>query len=440
MFASKTGRVMAVAHRRARSPRALELAFSIALGLLLIAGGEATLPAARAGSGVPFCGPSSCGWTGGIVPLNVTTSEVSLWAAAFWDAQIVVTVGNLGTILRSTNAGVSWTPVTDPAPAIDLNTIARDPGGTLWAAGGDATVLRSVDGGLTWSPASTTGLTGNVTDLAFPDSSASWFAYAATSSGLFLSRDRGQDWTEVATPVGKQLRSVAFFDPLHGWVEGGATPGQVFYTSDGGVDWTPGITGGQPTDSSALVATGPTQAWMLGVQDLFFETSDGTNWSVLQLASAQRSQALAVQGGQTGWAAAQDANLFYTTDGGGCWMEEGVPQIPEIYGFAFYNASTGVAVGDGVAWYTRDAGVSSFDVPGVEGGSACTFPPPADDFRLVLLPAVLAGLLASLAIFWLSGPRRRGPRGPPGPSENREMNALKGRARYRSRKRFVGSR
>ncbi|MDE1836251.1 MAG: hypothetical protein KGJ23_06500 [Euryarchaeota archaeon] len=395
---------------------------------------------ATADAAVPFCNSSSCGWTFAQVPTNVSSAQTVLSSVTYVSAKVLVAVGYQATILRSTDGGRSWGSVPDPVASTSLLTLARDPSGTLWAAGNSGVVLRSLDQGLSWSILQVAGLSGNITTLAFPDLADSWFAYAGTSQGLFTSRDRGNTWSGVASPVGDQLRSVAFFDPDHGWIEGGPSPGQVYYTSDGGATWEAGVTGGQGTVSSAIAALGPTSAWMLGVKDMLFESSDGTNWSGTQLTSGQRSHALFVEQGRYGWVGAEDANLFYTSDAGSCWVEEGVPQIPEIYSFSFYNTTWGVASGDGVMWYTTDAGLSSADVPGVDGQGLCGATGTNWALVSVIALSAVAGLLAASAFFVLLSPRRRKPDGERTEPEHREHRAMKGRGRYRSRKRFVNAR
>ena len=62
----------------------------------------------------------------------------------------VVAVGVRGTVLRSADAGTSWTQVTMPVSA-DLTSVRFTSGDTAWAIGHDAAVLRSDDAGQTWA-------------------------------------------------------------------------------------------------------------------------------------------------------------------------------------------------------------------------------------------------------------------------------------------------
>jgi photosystem II stability/assembly factor-like uncharacterized protein len=453
--------------RRWRRPWRAAAVLTLAFLLVLIGDVPgAPVGAARAG-GVPGCKPGTgnidlaqsarpgpaassstnnatyCGWKPAQLPQVAVSGGYALWSAAYVDPTTVVAVGDLGTILRSTNSGVSWGFVRDPAPSQDLHVVVESDG-TLWAAGTNAVYLESVDGGITWTNYSAAGLEGNVTVLSFLRGADSWFGYAGTTVGVFVTRDAGSTWTELSTPVGSSLNAVAFYDPDHGWVQGGGgTAAGVYYTADGGNSWTHGSTGGQLPDSRSLVATGPTDATMLGVRDLIFQTSDGVNWSSQTLAidletpESPLSPALAFVGTQYGWATEQEANIFYTSNGGGCWMEEGVPTVPFLYGFGFYNATNGVAVGPGVIWYTTNGGVSGGDTPGTIGGSYCNLGPLY--VPEVLGSAVGIGVGAALLSVLLLGRREKKEESPP-PSAppDRAVERQKQRTRVRSRKRFVG--
>ncbi len=383
---------------------------------------------------------SACGWVPASVPTSFATNLTSLWGVVWASPQVVVAVGIVGTVMRSVDAGETWNTVSTPVPpSQDFHALARDFGGALWAAGTATTVIRSVDLGATWYSVPASGLQGNVTSLSFPDAADPSFAYAVTSSGLFVSQNGGTSWSDVPTPAGSTVRTAAFYDAAHGWVEGGPSPGQVYYTSDGGAHWTTGNTQGVGTMSASMVAEGPGTAWLLGIKDTVLRTFDGTNWSSLALDSQQRSHALTSVDGQYGWVGSEDANLFYTWNGGACWVQEAVPAIPEIYAIGFENATWGVSVGDGVIWYTRDAGISPYDTPGVAGSDACTgVGVPAVTLPLLLVSS-LAGLAAAVLMLGLARRgRSRGRGSKPRAEEEAPVARQRHRARYRSRKRYIG--
>lgn len=111
-----------------------------------------------------------------------------------------------GGIWKSTNAGVSWAPLTDYLPQIGVSGIAVDPinSNIIYISTGDKDasdspsigVLKSIDGGITWS---TTGLTFNNTykgagDLLINPTN-SQMLWCATSTGLYRTLNGGSSWT-----------------------------------------------------------------------------------------------------------------------------------------------------------------------------------------------------------------------------------------------------
>ena len=111
-----------------------------------------------------------------------------------------------GGIWKSTNAGVSWTPLTDYLPQIGVSGIAVDYNNSniIYIATGDkdATdcpsigVLKSIDGGITWA---TTGLTLNNSSKGAGDllinPTNSQMLWCATSTGVFRTLNGGTSWT-----------------------------------------------------------------------------------------------------------------------------------------------------------------------------------------------------------------------------------------------------
>jgi photosystem II stability/assembly factor-like uncharacterized protein len=121
---------------------------------------------------------------------------------------------DFGTLLRSTDNGVTWT---SPSSWNLIDSFAASPlvAGTLWA-GTTGGVSRSRDGGLTWQFFFSTGLpTGEkVVDLA-PDPVEPATLYAATQrSGVFKSLDAGETWSLAGLwPPGVEYQGGLLVDP-----------------------------------------------------------------------------------------------------------------------------------------------------------------------------------------------------------------------------------
>jgi photosystem II stability/assembly factor-like uncharacterized protein len=325
-------------------------------------------------TGVPFCEDGNyCGWEWASVPSSFADAQTPLKGVVYVTSSVLVTVGYTGTILRSTDGGIDWSLVPSPLPSgTAFYSVVMVPGGLLLAGGQNGALIASSTLGASWLDWSSHGLKGNVTEMGFVGVT---FGYAATSAGLYVTHDGAQNWTKLVLPVQGPALAAAFSTATTGWVDvQGTQPGQstgtVFYTTNGGGTWDAITFKNYPSVvASTIVETGPTSAWILGDQGTVWYLTHGTHANVTQLATAQHTWTLAVVNNTYGWVSSDDANTFYTANSGHDWVEEGVPEIPEIYGMAFIDPEDGVAVGDGVIWYTTDGGLGGNDTCGVAIGN-----------------------------------------------------------------------
>ena len=184
----------------------------------------------------------------------------------------------------------------------------RSPPACLCAVGQG--ILTSADGGATWQ-AQNSGAFTELRDGVALSSSNLW---AVDQGGTLLHSTDGATWTEQASPLrwSQQLNAVSFLDANDGWAVGAtdttvaaAEPpsGVIFHTTDGGTTWTP--------QSSVLGGE------LSGVQ--FADANDG--W--------------AISDEPFGFGSGADAALERTTDGGGDWVAEYVPNNPSLTGLSF---------------------------------------------------------------------------------------------------------
>jgi uncharacterized protein (TIGR03437 family) len=126
------------------------------------------------------------------------------------DPNIIYSAGVAGGVWKSTNAGGSWTPLTDLLPNIAVNSLAFDPTNpnTIYAGTGEgffnsdgvrgAGIFKTTDGGMNWARLANTATFDfyYVNDIVVSRNDNKRL-YAATRTGLWRSADGGDNWTNV---------------------------------------------------------------------------------------------------------------------------------------------------------------------------------------------------------------------------------------------------
>ncbi len=260
------------------------------------------------------------------------------------DSNIVYTGTASGGLWRSTDQGLSWSPLTDKLPTLAISAIEfdHDDPDHMWIGtgegwGGDMVhgigVLQSFDGGFSWQ---TTGMSYDLSqgldlfELEYNEVTGTLLC--AGEHGLFRSTDHGATWTEVIEAgnwkdvLAKPGTTDTYFAYGHGFAEAG-----VYRSTDDGLTWTR-LENGLPTAGYANgeLATTPANteyvyfSVMIGSTKYIYRSTDGgDNW-------AQRS----TQDGTQGWynltllAHPQDpetvfsagVNNFRSTNGGQSWQ------------------------------------------------------------------------------------------------------------------------
>ncbi len=146
------------------------------------------------------------------------TGRVTALAVDPRDPNVVYLGAAQGGVWKSTNDGVSWTPLTDDQPSLAVGALALDPQNpdTIYVGTGEphasldsyygAGVLKSIDGGQTWQQLGAREFTGlGISSIVVHPSNAN-MVYAASSAavgavgprvpsqGIFRSTDGGQTW------------------------------------------------------------------------------------------------------------------------------------------------------------------------------------------------------------------------------------------------------
>ena len=174
----------------------------------------------------------------GICGLSAPTPEV-IYGCGIWSPPAY--------IIKSSDSGNTWTYIDMSSHAsalVDIRFVSADTGfvsGKATAARGNVgTILYTTDGGMTWTEKfHTERIQEYVWKLQSPDDIHYYASIENDAGGSTLmarSTDKGLTWhTIVVDEAYQYIQNVGFLDSLHGWTGGNGT---LYETIDGGESWT----------------------------------------------------------------------------------------------------------------------------------------------------------------------------------------------------------
>ena len=142
-----------------------------------------------------------------------------------------------------------------------------------WSVGEYGTITKTTDGGITWQIVEIEYLT-DLTDVYFPTESV---GYIVGEDGLILKTSNGgSTWQKLDNAFSNNLNRVKFRDTENGWVIGEV--GLILHTADGGVTWNQQTSNSQYGLNGIEILSGQ-KVWVVGEDDALLVTEDdGANW------------------------------------------------------------------------------------------------------------------------------------------------------------------
>jgi photosystem II stability/assembly factor-like uncharacterized protein len=221
---------------------------------------------------------------------------------------------------------------------------------------GGGTILHTTDGGMTWTPQAS-GTTATLDDVYFVDATQGWAVGGKNNdtpgvpSGIILhTTDGGTTWTTQHTTTGHRFWSVHFVDAATGWASGDF--GMIAKTTDGGATWESQIISapdgslGPIKDVQFIDAN---RGWAIGSAYVLGTTDGGATWPIGEPVDIG-PHALFFTDANQGWVAGGlpgGAGIFHTTDGGATWQAQSIDleQGFVLNDLFFVDAHTGWVVG-----------------------------------------------------------------------------------------------
>ena len=253
-----------------------------------------------------------------------TGSDADLWKVQFVDASHGFVCGD-ATVLSTIDGGVTWSDIT-PSAGLgdglwDLKFVDAAHG---WLTTSDGSLLRTTDAGATWTRKGIAAAADEVS-CDFVDPNHGWAV--ADGGRLWKTANGGSSWVRQPSSLDSSstANQVDFWDARHGWVWGYSShydESFVLHTSDGGAHWKRCADVWWADD---LQATGPSSAWLMSTGfSLWLEpsvlehtTDAGRHWTSSTLYTPASPTALAVRGDNV---CAVGDGIIVSDDAGGSWL------------------------------------------------------------------------------------------------------------------------
>ncbi len=295
------------------------------------------------------------------------------------NSNVIVAVGGVGTIIRTTNQGVSW-DVTHNANGLrgDLNVVFFIDQNIGWTAGSEGCVLKTTNGGIDWNLIAT--LAGvEVRGLYFHDSQNGWAVGVKQNKGVLLSTtDGGINWTIEDNTNASALNWITFVSPSIGWAVGsGTNPSDdiILRTLDGGKNWS-SSTSGLTTEIYRVCFVDGLRGWAVGKglsasSAIVATTNGGVTWTAqTNPLSSKFLWAVSFRDQNLGWIVGEGGSMLKTVNGGSTWIEVTNQARRNLKAIHYGNVNLVMAVGnagiilksldDGTVWQEVSTGTTTW--------------------------------------------------------------------------------
>ncbi len=260
-------------------------------------------------------------------------------------------VAGVETILRTTDAGVTWSPVSG-AGGQTWWTLSFIDSVRGFAGSSQGRILRTTDGGTTWASQYSTLI--EISDDAFFDQDD---GILATMAGRpIYTTDGGDSWQPSVLLDGTSFLGVSAIGESAAIVVGEG--GTISRTVDAAESWTT-LQSGTSLDLFGIDCFDSANCTVVGDSGLILRTTDGgTTWTRQTSGFVQRLRGVAFATSTAAIAVGDNGRILRTTNGGSTWLPRPGGVTFDLYAVAFGNAAVGIISGDSVAYRTVDGGLS----------------------------------------------------------------------------------
>jgi photosystem II stability/assembly factor-like uncharacterized protein len=272
-------------------------------------------------------------------------------------------VGGYGTLLHTTDGGLSWTEQeygrTDDLIAFKMITEI-----TGWAVGDNGTILHTTNGGDEWVE-QISGTTEGLNGLFFIDSQNGWIV--GDKELILHTTNGGTTWQFQQYPATQySINTVTFISPTEGWAAGANR--RIYHTTNSGSTWTYQMIGPSMTSYLNVYFADALSGFITGTDGAIMRTTDGgTTWSQVSTGDNVNYNQIIMQNSLVGWIVGDGGRILRTLNGGASWSTSTLSEGMDLNGITRYSGSGTLwmvgefgrilrSTNNGLSWSNLDSG------------------------------------------------------------------------------------
>ena len=178
-------------------------------------------------------------WTPRDLGVNMEASSISMV-----NSQIGYISGTNGNVLKTTDGGTTWLPVTSPTSGVlDIYTIDFISPTTGWAfinystfSGGN--IFKTTDGGTSWTQQAS-NINYSISSADMVDANIGYATINSSGQPIYKTTNGGDTWFSVTTPLTGLVRTAKAIDANTVYIGASSGATRMAKTTNGGTTWTP---------------------------------------------------------------------------------------------------------------------------------------------------------------------------------------------------------
>lgn len=273
---------------------------------------------------------SNTGWSCGLNTVIKTTNAGLSWQSTtlpgfhrsivFKDDLTGYVCGDNGRVHKTTDAGNTWHSL-NTGITVTLNQVRIAEDGSVVIPGNSSTILRSTDGGNSWS--NILNIPAIVDFFAVKLLKSNSFIISGNESTILRTSNSGATWESISIGMPNPLFAVDFSWQTTGWVTGCC--GMFMKTTNAGISWTTDdyLTPGYTLYSMQFF--GQSNGWLAGEAGYILRTTNaGISWDSLNSGTQLDLYSLHFIDDNTGFVSGYNGTILKTTNGGGAGTPIGI--------------------------------------------------------------------------------------------------------------------